>query len=394
MRVALLSAIQPTSDGTGVRGLLSLAGRSLGLRQVELALSMGCERIICLAQGPDEDSLAMQHRSERDGARFHFVPHARGLSGLVNADDELFVFAEGLFTDAKLVGELLEGSRTVLTVPAEKGVPQGYERIDRDYAWAGILKTRGSSVEQVREMGADVDPVSALLRIALQSGGAMRAIPEEVLDDGRWMLLWDRDGASAFEAGLIRRTVSVASFAAPFHALIDRTIMAFRKYVGSPALSYGLPGLASLLLGGSLYLGWTLKAGWALVALALAALFFRAARTFQLFGTEETGRPGRSGMIFDAVTDLALLVIVTASFPRSLIGSAIFAALVLLAMFRLVPWSGPPWAGAMVQDRVLASLLLAGGAFVGEFLLSIQILAGIMLIMLLSMSWKARLTRS
>ncbi len=71
-------------------------GRSLAERQLDLVLSLGCERIVCLSQGFDRGLVALQHRAEAAGAKFNLIAGPRPLAGLVNAADELLVVGEGL----------------------------------------------------------------------------------------------------------------------------------------------------------------------------------------------------------------------------------------------------------------------------------------------------------
>ena len=123
MRVAILSANTATGDGAApVRGLLTIAGRSVAALQLELALRLGCERIVCLADGLNEGILPLLHRAEAAGASFHALAGARALSGLVKAQDELFIFAEGVVPDPPLVGELLGERSGIVALPAEAGV--------------------------------------------------------------------------------------------------------------------------------------------------------------------------------------------------------------------------------------------------------------------------------
>ena len=65
MRVALLSTLEPSADdATTPRGLLRLGGRSIVHHQLATALALGCERVICLADGLPGEVIAIQHAAE------------------------------------------------------------------------------------------------------------------------------------------------------------------------------------------------------------------------------------------------------------------------------------------------------------------------------------------
>ena len=66
MRVALLSTLEPSADdATTPRGLLRLGGRSIAHHQLATALALGCERVICLADGLPGEVIVLQHAAER-----------------------------------------------------------------------------------------------------------------------------------------------------------------------------------------------------------------------------------------------------------------------------------------------------------------------------------------
>ena len=118
---------------------LSLAGASLAERQVELALALGCERIICLASGFEKGVSGLQRRADAAGVKFNAVSGPRALLGLVGATDSLIAIAEGVLADADIAGAALTDGEGVLVLPVEAGLAAGFERIDLNHAWAGIL---------------------------------------------------------------------------------------------------------------------------------------------------------------------------------------------------------------------------------------------------------------
>ena len=181
MLVAIISLCAPSDEEDGVpRGLLRFAGQTIAERQINLALQLGCERVVCLVDRIDHDVIALQDTAKDAGAKFNAVTGGLSLLGQVTAGDEVLVFGDGIMPQADVVARQLGEKSGVLVIPAEGAVEIGYERIDAEWAWAGVLRGRGSLVEALSQLPPDIDPVSALLRIALQRG--TRVVP---LDGGK-----------------------------------------------------------------------------------------------------------------------------------------------------------------------------------------------------------------
>ena len=252
MLIALVSICTPSDEEDGpARGLLKFAGQSIVERQMDLAVRMGCERVVCMVAGIGSEVIELQEFATDLGARFQAVTGAMSLLGQVTAADELLVFAEGVLPQADAVEQHLGERPGVLVLPAEGAVEEGYERIDAEWAWAGVLRVRGSSVEGLSQLPPDIDAVSALLRIALQRGA--RVIP---LDGGKarrsgW-LLGRSDAAMAEQEGeFLRKYAQRSNFLLPLRALADRVALK----MAAPALDRGGTGyplnLVGLLLGAS-----------------------------------------------------------------------------------------------------------------------------------------------
>ncbi|MDE2620800.1 MAG: hypothetical protein KGL54_11625, partial [Sphingomonadales bacterium] len=185
-----------------------MGGQLVARHQVALALAAGCGRIICIARGFSPDFAALQRDAEQAGATFHVVSGAAGLSGLVTAADEVLAVAEGLLPTPGDALPLLTGGQSVLVQPAVEGVAAGFERIDPEQAWAGLMLVPGRLVDRLMDLAPDVDPVSALLRIVLQAGLARRSVPEAVRTGGHWLLIRsEADAQLAEERWMARHTM-------------------------------------------------------------------------------------------------------------------------------------------------------------------------------------------
>lgn len=389
MRVALLSTMESVAAAGGdPRGFLTVAGRSIVRHQLECALALGCEKIACHALGLPQELVALQHLAEKSGASFQVIPGPRALSGMVRAADELLVFADSLLPDPALAEKLLADRPAVLALPAEEGIAAGFERIDRDYAWAGLLLVQGPAVERLADLPPDADPIAGLLRIALQAGTRIVTMPPGLLADHEWGLISSEDDAAEFEQVWLGRHVHPASIAAPTLAAADRAATALmkraddRKFGGGAILgsAAGVGAIATLT-------GWF----WAPVAgLALLVPAYFLARTgTALRSIEGLGRalPQGFGQIsawLGVALDIALVGIAgMASIPDDRI-TAVLGTILLLLVLRLgdrLPLRD--WK-IMLSDRALLASGLAVSGYFGELvhvcqILGVFVLAGIIL---------------
>lgn len=258
MRVALISAVEEGAGGADhPLAWLPFCGSTIARRQIDLALALGCERIICLTTDTGQRTLPLERSAQSGGAKFQTARGPRQLVGTIQADDELLVFAEGLLIDAAEAVPLLQEGNGILTLPADIGIPAGFERIDADYAWAGVFIIPGGLVDQLDELPSDVDPVSTLLRMALQFHVPRRAVPPEALADGWWQLLTRDTDIQALEAAWLRRRLPEASIFSPTNWL-SRQIL---DRHGAAMLAHR-DGAAAAVSGGILLLAAALACAW------------------------------------------------------------------------------------------------------------------------------------
>jgi len=371
LRIALISML--AEGAADVR----LAGHSLAWHQVQAALALACERIVCLAEAPGPELAALQREAERRGATFNPVTHHRALSGLVRAADTLLVFAPGVLPDRDWLAQTFGARAGVAVLPADGAVEQGFERIDRERAWAGVLATRGDAVEALAALPPDADPIAGLLRVALQRGAGAVTVPDKWLDDGRWALVASSAAAERYQAGWYQRHVPAPSFERPGSALAHRLARAVVDRVSNAA------GTATgLIAGGAAVAIVSAVAGYfGHVAAGVAGL--TAASAILAVGTA-LGRLSRAGTGEGARTwlgearrtllDVSLFAI--AASPGEFEGwTAEFAALVLIAVIRLARDERAPRPLRPLSDRTVVFAVVAGAAAAGVFAPGMAVLA-------------------
>lgn len=386
MRVALLSIIQPSDcAGGGYRGFIEFAGRSIARRQLDLALSLGCERIICMADYLHQPMLALQHHCEASGARFHTVSGPRALMGLIKATDELVVIADGLLPLAPDVRGFLEKGNCVLVFPAETGIPAGFERVDLNSAWAGALSMPGRLVERLGELPADCDTVAALLRIALQGRVPEVALPDALLAEGRWSVVTSPAQAAAVEPVWLRRHFRIDGGLSPGgHAaawLLGLFGAALSRRGDGGRLTL-VSAFALALLGA--VMGFTLWVPAGLILVGLSCLAADVSLALSRLESATSGVEPRTGALARArpwLVDLILASLIAKGVWSPLLGwpSAVFTGAVLMGILRLVAsFLADRWQ-LLVADRLGLAMVLAVAALAGVLLTATQVLALIVL---------------
>lgn len=340
MRTGLIAALARTDTGA-LRAELPLAGRSVLGWQVALLRELGAERIVCLCNGAAGEILRLQHEVEASGAGFHALTGFAALPALVRAEDELIILRDGLVPDSELVrtlvgvGPMLQKGVACLRADHRLAAafPEDFERIDAAHCWAGLLVMRGAPVQQLADFPGDSDPVSVLLRLALQAG-----TPCRILEPQTWLLADSAQTMAAHEAALIAAAVPAADWRAPMTALAATLVRNLApRGIGQGARIAAAAALA-LMVGGVVAAALDAAA----IGLALAGAGAFAAQACKGFAglarrLRRADESGRSGKALDAGVDG-------------------FAA--LTAWFALSPW--PDWTPLAVCGPLAIGLARVG----------------------------------
>lgn len=402
LRLAILSALADPIGHAGASAgerpaFRRFAGKSVLAHQIDCAAHLACDRVICLAAGLGPEMAAVRSYAERAGVRFDMVDSIPRLTGLVTADDEVVVIADGILPDrTALIGALADRSG-VVAFPAEPALGLGFERLDAARAWSGALRMRGAGVARLADLPGDCDLASSLLRIALQSGVRVVDLDAAPLTDGSWQRRVERQvdrlGGAEAERRWITRQVQPASFAAPGLAFAQRLALRWAHDAGGGRWGQA-PHLAALLAGG-LALGAGL-ASWPLTGLAFLLVASFALAMAQVFDrVEALGAPLRkAGWVLTLahwVRDgllVGLMALLIAAEPGWL---RVFLPLTMVALMRLGEENARLPLRTLYGDRiVLLTILLAAStqSWAGPAT------AGIVLLALAESSWSARVPRS
>lgn len=358
MRSALLSVLEPSSDGSP-RAFLQLGGRRILEWQIDIALDNGCERIICLTERAWSQLEPIRERIERKGLEFREISGPMQLVGLISADQEILVIGDGVVIERGLANEALASGRMVAAVPAENAVSAGFERIDGENAWGGLILARARVAERLAEMPADSDTISLLLRLALQAGTPLLALGDEVINDGELLLAQDIGSLQHREHALLDRSARSTSWLGPGRAIAQMVArrLAPQGLDRGPVMS---AVAASVLLAGALALALYGTKAAALLALGIAGFSATLSNALMELRSRLLGlRSGeRFASIFIWMFDISIILVLAFPIVRGTALEQMFGPVVLIAALRIAEGVSRAALAPMWSDRILLSLVL------------------------------------
>ena len=344
---------------TALRAGLRVGGAVLARYQLGLALSLGCERIICITERVDGELVALQHVAEEAGASLHRADGAGGLLGLVSAADEVIALVDGLLVWPDIALAQLGEGLVVLMQPIETGLAAGFERMDLNHAAAGAIRVPGRLIEQMASHPPDCDVFSTLQRLALQAGVPQRLLPPQAYEAGCWNLVRSEAEAQDVEPLWIRLLTASPGRATPSLVIARRAV----RLLGPALLHAGSSGTV-VAIGGGVACALGLVLCW--VQFMAASLFGRVERRGLRLAAPSLAPMMVYGVVMDGVLGL-MLVWDTAPNIGPNIGPLwlrMFVAAMVLGLARLTILVRP--AAVWLEDRALMAIVLGLAAAVGR----------------------------
>lgn len=355
-----------------------IAGRTLAERQLAFALATGCTTILLRTEAADPRTAdaaqeaavdagsvvagwtILQHQAEKAGAKLRRLEEVSSLLAAVGFSDTLLVIAPTLVPLVReWPGDADAGapaSAAILTVGEEDARRAGFERIDAESHWAGAMLVPGRAVAVLDELPEDVEPVSALLRIACARKLPRQPVPPACIAAG----LWSDSGAPGATERLERQLTEEAGrqLALPSEqALLAAPVERLRMWA-VPAL-VGVSAVASVAMS----VMWSPLGGLAAAAvsaLGAAALRVRRAKrnaAFLMAGLADRSA-GPLALAVDALLALGGAVALADDHGWTV---ALFVMTVLLVATRIAASGlGLRW----LEDRVILAVILLAAAFV------------------------------
>lgn len=374
MRAALISIAATQTQ---------VAGKSLARRQLDFALAAGCERIIVLGNGASAEAVALRHAAEARGARVQGIGDAHGLLGAVPAGDELLVLSPGLLAEDRRALDALERGTAILVLSAGPGVAAGFERIDLERAWAGVLVLPGRLVERLSDLPPDSEATAALLRIALQARVADKRLPDQVLAEGTWSIVGNSNDVALRQGAWLKRNLPSVSAGFGVSRIVARFALE-RLAIPLLDLPRASPGIwagtsAALAAGaGAAAWGWP-AAGFLLVALGALLAEFAAGLTRLRDAPFGPDGKRRWSQLLGWLVDGGLVASAALASDGGWL-QRLFPPLVLLGVLHASRPHDWPRFAALLGDRALLALVfaVAAGFGLGEpavMLVSLVVLA-------------------
>lgn len=384
MRIALLAMTEPAASGQPFpRAFLRVAGASVAQHQLGMALALECQRVICMARGTSPELIALQHDAEDAGLQFAIATGAGQLAGLVTAGDELIAVSEGLFADPTAAASLLEGRAPVVLVqPVEGALAAGFERIDINRATAGLMRVPGALVERLHELPLDVDAISALTRIALQSGIAMHEVPAAARAGSGWRMVRSEAEAYALEDEWMRTRFVQDGPRTPGRAIARFAVLSFGSsllHAGNASNVVSAAVLVALVI--AVGAGWFGLLWCAFAFLAVAWLLVEASRLLRAAERHALGQACPAIPRADALVWLvdvafaALILLDTPRFPGEPVLAWLSTPAILMMLLVLLPRIAIGRFAGFFADRALLGVVLAFASGFGQVLLVVRLLS-------------------
>ena len=362
MRIAILTALaeEPGAPNTK-RAFRMLGGRAVLSHQVDFAIDCGVEAVLCLVAGLNAQVVASQHRAEDAGIRFQAVESVRNLLNLIKPSDQILVVQDGLIPSGVELPSALDAP-SVLTFPADPGVTAGFERIDSETAWAGLLVVEGATTTHLAELPPDCDVASSLLRLALQAGTSTHRLDFDAMSARDWFVRSDASQRS-IDKDWIASTATLVPFATPGKAVAQRMGMRLARDIVGTRYAHA-PLIAGIALGvGAVAMGWMGSRSVGLMLATLSALALYAQQTVANVAAGRRSTSGKRrlepvpGVFLDIVLGGALVL---GSDTRQM-WNAWTLAFMLILVRRLAAAGGMPvWLQGLTDRIVLSALMVAG----------------------------------
>lgn len=270
--------------------LPDIGGRPLASHQLDFALSCGASHIVVIGDGASEAALGLRHKTEAAGHHFSIVSGPHSLAGIISDNDGVLVMQPGLFAQSEAALKAIQAAdgERVLTLASGAGTTAGFERIDLERAWAGLLLVDGQRMEQLLDLPEDCDPFPALLRIALQARLREVQLRDKVLSNGSWIKIRpDTDMAALDKLWLARQLPTAAKFS-PCDTLSRQILFRCKAWL-LPSAKSRLPLLigAGVMAAASLATAWL---GYSYVSFLGVAITALIAGLFALVARTDHGR--------------------------------------------------------------------------------------------------------
>lgn len=177
--VALIAAFEtvPDADGALAAGR-AFAGATVLEHQARRALRAGATRLVVLAEAPHPTLTAIVQRLRRDALPTELATSISDAADRIHPDEPVLIVADGVLAPEHEIARVAAATPPALLTVADLPGRDLFERIDASVRWAGVALLQGQLLRDTAEMVGEWDPLSVLLRRAVQIGAARIAMEE------------------------------------------------------------------------------------------------------------------------------------------------------------------------------------------------------------------------
>jgi len=184
-------------DGEGLDALRPLAGATVIEHQVRRLAAAGIERTILLVDDWPPALAGPLGRLRADGIGVDAVRSLADCADRVAADSRILILADACLPERALIDRMLQAPVPALATLPDTPDTAMFERIDAIARWAGVALLDGRRVAEAAAMLGEWDPISTMLRRAVQETATRVEAPAApLLADGAQSIL-------SAEAGLV-----------------------------------------------------------------------------------------------------------------------------------------------------------------------------------------------
>jgi CTP:molybdopterin cytidylyltransferase MocA len=171
MTLAALVAAFDVEAGSP-RAALPLAGATLVEHQIRRLAAAGAERPILLVEQMSPALAAPLARLRADGIAVKLATSIAAAADLLAAEPRVLILADACLPDRALIERAASAAVPTIAVVDDTPENAAFERIDAEHRWAGIALLDGRRIAEVAQMVGDWDPISTMLRSAVQEHAA------------------------------------------------------------------------------------------------------------------------------------------------------------------------------------------------------------------------------
>ncbi|AUW58461.1 hypothetical protein C1T17_10450 [Sphingobium sp. SCG-1] len=189
--------------GTELRAGLHFAGHSLVEYQARQAAEAGASHVMILVGAVTQPLSRAVDRLTADGIPVMLVRDMVSLVREAPRDRDMMLIADGAIIAQKHITAVSAHPGNVLLAADDSRATAGFERIDGQHRWAGLLRVSPDLLFGTLDMLGDWDLELTLMRAAVQAGGYRIVVPQEDILEGRIALVDSQASADLVAQALL-----------------------------------------------------------------------------------------------------------------------------------------------------------------------------------------------